>query len=95
MKLVEIYGGTLFECHIIQGILENEGINCSLKDEIIGSRGFGWRPGGGVKVVVSDENLEKARQLVADYDRQKKVIFSKSTFHYLYFSSVSSSSILR
>jgi hypothetical protein len=44
MKIVELYEGTLFECQMIKNLLENEGIESQLTDEIMGSRaGAAWR----------------------------------------------------
>lgn len=70
MKLIEIYDGSLFEAQMIQNLLENAGIESVLKDEIIGTRGAGWRPGGGVKVVVADTDYARARQIVEEYEKQ-------------------------
>lgn len=67
MKLVELYDGTLFDCQMIANILENNGVESSLKDEIIGSRGGGWRPAGNVKVLVLDTDYDKAIQVVNEY----------------------------
>ena len=63
MRLVEIYEGTLFECQMIKNLLDNEGIESSLKDEIIGSRGGNvFRQAGGVKIVIANDNYEKAEK---------------------------------
>jgi hypothetical protein len=37
MRLIELYEGTLFECQMVKNLLENEGIESSLKDEITGT----------------------------------------------------------
>ncbi|NHB68639.1 putative signal transducing protein [Perlabentimonas gracilis] len=65
--LVEVFDGSLFDCQMIANILENNGIESSLKDEIIGSRGGGWRPAGNVKVIVSDLDYSKAKLAVNEY----------------------------
>lgn len=67
MKLIELFDGTLFECQMIANLLENNGIESSLKDEIIGSRGGGWIPTGSVKIIVSDEDYDKAKMIVDEY----------------------------
>ena len=73
MKLVELYDGTLFECQMLKNLLENEGINSNLKDEIIGTRGGGvWRPAGGVKVIISEENYDKAKMIVRKFEESRK-----------------------
>jgi Putative prokaryotic signal transducing protein len=72
MKLVELYDGTLFECQMIKNLLENDGIESFLKDEIIGTRSPGWRPGGGVKLIVSDFDYEKAKKIVNTYEKSRQ-----------------------
>lgn len=72
MKLVELYDGNLFECQMIKNLLENKAIYAHLKDEIMGSRGFGFRPAGGVKLVVSDDDYERARKIVMQFEETRK-----------------------
>ena len=72
MKLIEVYDGTLFECQMIKNFLENEGIGSTLKDEIIGTRGGGWRSGGIVKLIASDDNFEKARLVVTQFEESRQ-----------------------
>jgi len=72
MKLVELYDGSLFECQMIINLLENEGIESNLKDEIIGTRSPVWVPGGGVKVFVSDLDYDKARLIVNEFEKSRK-----------------------
>lgn len=69
MKIVALYEGTLFECQMIKNLLENEGIDSQLTDEIMGSRaGAAWRTGGGVRIIVSDVDFEKARLVVSAFE---------------------------
>jgi hypothetical protein len=72
MKLVEIYDGTLFECQMIKNLLEINGIESYLKDQIIGTHSPEWVPGSGVKVIVSDQDYEAARRLVIDYEKSRQ-----------------------
>jgi hypothetical protein len=73
MKLLELYDGTLFECQMIKDLLENEGIDSDLKDEIIGTRGgYMWRPAGGVKVIISDEDYDKAKKILNKFEESRK-----------------------
>jgi hypothetical protein len=73
MRLLELYDGTLFECQMIKNLLENEGIQSSLKDEIIGTRGGGiFRPEGGVKLIVSNENYEKAKMILNEFEKSRE-----------------------
>ena len=72
MKLIEIYDGTLFQAQMVKNLLENEGIESSLKDEIIGTRGGGlWRPAGGVKVIVFDLDYEKAKKVIDKFEKSQ------------------------
>ncbi len=72
MKLIEIFDGTLFQAQMVKDLLNNEGIESSLKDEIIGSRGGGiWRPAGGVKVIISDLDYDKARLVVDEFEKSQ------------------------
>jgi len=73
MKIVELYEGTLFECQMIKNLLENEGIESQLTDEIIGSRaGAAWRTAGGVRIIVSDEFYEQAKMVVNEFEKSRK-----------------------
>jgi hypothetical protein len=56
MKLLEIFDGSLFQSQMVKNLLENEGIEVFLKDEIIGARSPVWRPSGGVKMVIADSD---------------------------------------
>ncbi len=72
MKIVELYEGTLFECQMIKNLLENEGIDSQLTDEIIGSRaGAVWRTAGGVRIIVSDEFYEQAKMVVDEFEKSR------------------------
>lgn len=72
MKIVELYEGTLFECQMIKNLLENEGIESQLTDEIIGSRaGAAWRTAGGVRIIVSDEFYEQAKMVVDEFEKSR------------------------
>lgn len=73
MKLVTIFEGTLFECQMIRNLLENEGIESAINDEIIGSRAGGlYRPAGGVRLVVSAENFESAVFIVREFEKTRE-----------------------
>ena len=72
MKLIEIYEGTLFQAQMVRNLLENEGIESFLKDEIIGTRGGeAWRPAGGVRVIVSDQDYNKAKVIIDEYNKSQ------------------------
>jgi hypothetical protein len=67
---IEVFSGTLIEAEMVKSLLENAEIETFLKDENVGymapwnvaSGGF-----GSVKVVVSSQDIEKAKIVVADY----------------------------
>ena len=72
MKLIEVFDGTLFQAQMVKNLLENEGIESSLKDEQIGTRGGGaWRPAGGVKVIVSDLNYDRAKSVIDKFEESQ------------------------
>lgn len=73
MKLIELYDGNLFDCQMIKNLLEEEGIESFINNEIIGNRGGNiFRPGGGIKIVVSDESFDRARVVVDRYEKSHK-----------------------
>jgi len=70
---VEVFMGIGWEAEMVKNILENEGIEAFINDEIIGTLvPFYTTPGpGSVKVIVSSDNYEKAQELVAEF-REKR-----------------------
>lgn len=72
MKIVELFDGSLFECQMSKNLLENEGIESFLKDQIIGLRSIGCKPTGGVKVMVLEDNLEKAITIVKEFEHSRQ-----------------------
>ena len=68
MKLIEIYDGNLFQAQMVKNLLENEGIESFLKDEII-ARSPIFRPGGGVRVMISEFDYDKAKLIVNEYEK--------------------------
>ncbi|MFB6340454.1 putative signal transducing protein [Saccharicrinis sp. FJH62] len=67
MKLLELFDGTLFDCQMLKNLLEKEDIESVLKDEIVGARSVGLKPGGTVKVIVADTDWPKALKIKEDY----------------------------
>ena len=72
MRFITLYDGTLFDCQMIKNLLENEGIESFLKDEIIGSLNPVWRPEGSVKVMVADLEYDRAHQIVENYKKSQQ-----------------------
>ena len=57
------------QAQMVQNLPEEKGIESALQDEIIGTRGGGiWRPAGGVKVIISDRDYEKAKEIVDRFE---------------------------
>jgi len=67
---VEIFAGSFEEAALVKSLIEDSEIEVFLKDEIQGTM-FPWlaSPGGAgsVKLVVSNENAEAAKQIVKEY----------------------------
>jgi hypothetical protein len=69
---VEIFAGTTWECEMVKSLLENEGLEVFLKDEIIGTLSPWWTAPGGVgsvKVIVSNVDFDKAKPIVDEYQK--------------------------
>jgi hypothetical protein len=71
MKMIEIFDGNSFQAQMVKNLLENEGIESFLKDEII-ARSPVFRPEGGVRVMISELDYEKAKQIVDEYEQLQK-----------------------
>lgn len=74
-NLVEIYSGDIVEAGMIKSMLESEGIIAFLKDEIMGTLMPWWvTPGGAgsVRVIVPGEEVERARLVVEEYEKNVK-----------------------
>jgi hypothetical protein len=69
MKLVEIFEGNLFQAQMVKNLLENVSIESFLKDKITGTGSPVWRPGFGVRVMVSDLDYNKAKLMVDEYEK--------------------------
>jgi hypothetical protein len=66
MKFIEIFNGNPFQAQMVKNLLENEGIESFLQDEII-ARSPVFRPDGGVKVMIAETDHDKARLVVNEY----------------------------
>ncbi len=70
-RLIEIYMGTAWQAGMVKSLLENEGIEAFLKDEIMGTLNPWWSSPGGVgavKVVMSSADYGKAKEIVDQYN---------------------------
>lgn len=72
---VEVFAGTQWEAALVKSLLENAEIYAFLKDDLRGTMAP-WQvtPGGigAVKVMVSSNNVELARQVVADFETNRR-----------------------
>lgn len=72
MKIVEVFEGNLFQAQMIKNLMEKDGIESFLKDELVGTRNPVWRPGSGVRVMVSDLNYDRARLIADEFEKNLK-----------------------
>ena len=70
---VEVFSGKIWETEMVKNLLENAGIQTFLQDEIIGSLYPIVNPGsfGSVKVMVSNLDLEAAKEIVQEYEKSR------------------------
>jgi len=67
---VEVFAGTPIDAGMIQSLLEQEGIEAFIENELMGSIAPWYvTPGGSgaAKVVVAGQDYEKALQIIGDY----------------------------
>ncbi|HAQ64786.1 MAG TPA: hypothetical protein DCR43_02870 [Bacteroidales bacterium] len=69
---VEVFAGTLWQAELLKSLLADSEIESFIKDGIMGTL-YPWysAPGGAgaVKVFVSDIDVEKARMVISEYER--------------------------
>ncbi len=73
-KPVTVFAGKLWEALLLKSLLENAGIEAFLKDDAIGTLAPWYASPGGtapVKVVIADSDLEQARQVVTDFEKNR------------------------
>jgi len=72
---VEVFSGTAWHAGLLKSMLEDTGIQAFLIDEIIGTLNPWWTAPGGagsVRVVVDPNDLEKAKQIVMEFEGNLK-----------------------
>lgn len=72
-RAVEVFSGSIFEAEVLKSILADNLIESYLQDEYMGTLApWNATPGGvaPVKVVVSSEDLERARPIVDEYQNR-------------------------
>lgn len=72
---VVVFEGNDWEASMVKSLLNNAEIEAFLKDEKMGVLAP-WNVAGGgagsVKVIVADTDLEKAREVVAEFEKTQK-----------------------
>jgi hypothetical protein len=72
IKPVEVFAGDIWETGLVKSLLEDAEIETFLQDEFRGTLAP-WQvaPGGAgaIKVIVSDNDYERAKQVVEEYYR--------------------------
>ncbi|MBO7584911.1 MAG: DUF2007 domain-containing protein [Bacteroidales bacterium] len=66
MKVVAKYPD-IYKAHIVQGLLENEGIECEIVNENLPFLGMGVA-GFDVRIVVREEDYDRAKEILAAND---------------------------
>ncbi len=67
---VEVFAGNNWQTALVKSLLENDGIEAFLKDEIIGTLQPWWSDAGGagpIRVFVAIKNEDQARLIVKEY----------------------------
>ena len=65
------------DAHIIFGRLQEEGINCWLKDENLATiNPILMNATGGIKLMVAEDQFEKAQNLLSEFDQEKRKNFT-------------------
>lgn len=62
----EVFEGSLWEAELIKGLLQTEDVDCMLRDETLGAVTSPYlTSGGNVKILVNDEDYQRANRIVA------------------------------
>ena len=62
----EVFEGSLWDAELIKGLLQTEDVDCMLRDETLGAVTSPYlTSGGNVKILVNDEDYQRASRIVA------------------------------
>jgi hypothetical protein len=74
-EAVEVFAGTIWQAEMVKSLLNDEGIEAYLKDEVIGTM-FPWMAAAGgsrpMTIVVSGEDADKALSIIERYESNLK-----------------------
>lgn len=76
IRPVTIFGGNPWEAGLLKSMLEAAGIEVFLRDEALGTLAPWYAGPGGtsaVKVVIADQDLERARPVVEKFEKNREV----------------------
>ena len=60
----EVFEGSLWEAELVKGLLQAEGIICMLRDETLGVITSPYLAGDNVRILVNDEDFQRAYRVV-------------------------------
>ena len=72
MESIEVFAGNIVEVGLVQSLLDNDGIQSWLKDEIVGTLNPWYAAPGGsgaIKVLVLKADFEKSKLIIEEYER--------------------------
>jgi len=72
---VTIFGGSAWEAALLKSMLEDAGIEVFLRDEVLGTIAPWYAGPGGtsaVKVVISDADLDRARPVLEQFEKNRR-----------------------
>jgi hypothetical protein len=67
--MIEIFSGTLWESEMVKSLLQDAEIESFLKNTVLNSYAFDPIKAEGVKVMISNDDYEKAKIILDDYYR--------------------------
>ena len=72
MESFEVFAGNIVEVGLVQSLLDKDGIQTWLKDEIVGTLNPWYAAPGGsgaIKVLVLKDDYDKAKLIIEEYER--------------------------
>ena len=72
MESIEVFAGNIVEVGFVQSLLDRDGIQSWLRDEILGTLNPWYTSPGGagaIKVLVLKSDFDQAKSIVEEYER--------------------------